>query len=72
MIRKGTKDEIRLMFRPAAVYRNASVVVSCGEQEITRKRAMIFTPGEMAVVPIPAGKLDGLDGEITVKMEVRQ
>ncbi len=72
IIRKGTKDEIRLMFRPAQVYKNASVVVTCGDQEIARKRAMIFTPGEMAVIPIAAGKLDGVDGEITVKMEVRQ
>ena len=72
IIRKGTKEEIRLMFRPAAVYKNASVVVSCGEKEIARKRAMIFTPGEMAVIPVTPDKLEGIDGEITVKMEVRK
>ena len=72
IIRKGTKEEIRLMFRPAAVYKNASVVVSCGDKEIARKRAMIFTPGEMAVIPVTPDKLEGVDGEITVKMEVRK
>ena len=72
IIRKGTKEEIRLMFRPAAVYKNASVVVSCGDKEIARKRAMIFTPGEMAVIPVAPEKLEGIDGEITVKMEVRK
>ena len=39
---------VDIMFRPAAVYRNASAVVSCGEKELFRRKAMIFTPGEMA------------------------
>jgi len=33
---------------------------------------MIFTPGEMAVIPVTPDKLEGVDGEITVKMEVRK
>ena len=71
MIRKGSTDEVRLMFRPAGVYKNASAVVMCGEREVARKRAMIFTPGEMAVLPIAGNKVAELDGDITVRMEVR-
>ncbi len=70
MIRKGTGDEVRLMFRPSGVFKNASVVVRCGSEEIARKRAMIFTPGEMAVIPLPGRKVQELDGDITVSMEV--
>ncbi|MBQ9307724.1 MAG: FAD-dependent oxidoreductase [Clostridia bacterium] len=70
-IRRGSTDEVRLMFRPAGVYKNASVVVTCGGKEIARKRAMIFTPGEMAVIPLPGNKVAALDGDITVGMEVR-
>ncbi len=39
---------VDIMFRPAAVYRNASAVITCGEKELFRRKAMIFTPGEMA------------------------
>ena len=71
MIRRGSGDEVRLMFRPAGVYRNASCVVMCGDTEIARKRAMIFTPGEMAVVALPGEKVRQLTGDITVRMEVK-
>ena len=47
-IRLHPDGPVDLMFRPAAVYRNASAVISCGEKELFRRKAMIFTPGEMA------------------------
>jgi len=40
-------DELTVMFRPAAVYRDASVVVRIGGEEILRKKQRILTPGEM-------------------------
>ncbi|MBQ8161317.1 MAG: NAD(P)/FAD-dependent oxidoreductase [Clostridia bacterium] len=69
-IRKGISEEVRLMFRPAQVFKKASAVVECNGREIARKRAMIFTPGEMAVVPLKADVVAGLDGDVTVRMEV--
>ena len=39
---------VDLMFRPSGVFRNASAVISCGGKELFRRKAMIFTPGEMA------------------------
>lgn len=68
-IRKGANEAVNLMFRPTAVFRNAACVVRCGKQEIARKKAMIFTPGEMAVIPLKAETVAALDGDITVEME---
>ena len=62
--------EVELMFRPSGVFKNASAVVRSGEKEIARKRAPIFTPGEMAVIPLKGEVVAALDGaDITVSME---
>ena len=62
--------EVELMFRPSGVFKNASAVVRSGEKEIARKRAPIFTPGEMAVIPLKGEVVAVLDGaDITVSME---
>ena len=69
-IRMDARQPVSLMFRPADVYRNASAVVSCGGKEIMRKKAMIFTPGEMAVLNIDPGQLKNLSGKsIEVRIE---
>ena len=66
----GESQEVELMFRPSGVFKNASAVVRSGEKEIARKRASIFTPGEMAVIPLKGEVLAALDGaDITVSME---
>ena len=49
--------------------RNATCVVKCGEKEIARKKAMIFTPGEMAVVKLKPEIVAGLDETVTVSIE---
>lgn len=68
-IRKGMSEGVDLMFRPTSVYRNAACVVTCGEREIARKRALIFTPGEMAVVSLKPETVKELDGPVTVRIE---
>ena len=63
-------EDVPLMFRPADVYRNAYAVVECGGQEILRKKAMIYTPGEMAVLTLKKEDFENLpDKVITVRME---
>ena len=64
-------QDVTLMFRPAGVYKNAAVVVEADGRELARKRAMIFTPGEMVALPLKADRLSGVTGDITVRMEVR-
>ena len=61
--------EVRLMFRPAGVYRGACAVARCNGREIARKKALIFTPGEMAVLPLSRETVAAIDGDVTVEME---
>ena len=69
LIRKGIERDVSLMFRPSGVFRNSTCVVRCGEKEIARKKALIFTPGEMAVVKLKADVVKSLDGDVTVTIE---
>ena len=62
---------VTLMFRPTDVFRNASVVISCGERELVRRKAMIFTPGEMASYSLKLECFQGLSetDPIVVRIE---
>lgn len=69
-IRSDTDQPVDLMFRPSAVFRNSSVVVESGAQELIRKKAMIFTPGEMALVTLRPEMLKNIGSDsITVRIE---
>ena len=68
-IRRGVVQEVDLMFRPCGVFRSAACVVRCGEREIARKKAPIFTPGEMAVVKLSPEVVASLDDVVTVTIE---
>lgn len=65
----GTDRPVSLMFRPAAVYRNSVAVAECGGRELCRKKAMIFTPGEMALLTLdPAALRDLPSDTISVRI----
>ena len=70
-VRFGTDvGDVRLMFRPDAVYRGASVVVRRGGRELVRKQTLILAPGEMAELTLKAQTVSSLCGEdITVSVE---
>ncbi|MBO6054358.1 MAG: FAD-dependent oxidoreductase [Oscillospiraceae bacterium] len=70
-VHPGTDADLRIMFRPDAVYKNAAVIVTSGEKELARKRALIFTPGEMAVIDVKPAALSGLTEPISVRIEGR-
>ena len=71
LIQLPPKESVNLMFRPSGVFRNASVVISCGEKELYRRKAMIFTPGEMVSCALKPEAFAGLDGStpVTVRIE---
>ena len=60
---------VSLMFRPDRVYRNAVATARCNGRELARRRAPIFTPGEMAVLELKADALATADGDISVSVE---
>jgi sarcosine oxidase subunit alpha len=51
-------DELALMFRPSAVFRDASVVVRVDGAELLRKKQRILTPGEMVMLRVPKAALE--------------
>ena len=61
--------DVELMFRPAGVYRGGVCYVKCGDEIVAKKKAQIFTPGEMAVVKLPKDVIAGLNGDLTVSVE---
>ena len=72
-IRRDADEDIDLMFRPSAVFRNASAVAESNGQVISRKKAMIFTPGEMAVLTLKAQDIALIPGEtLTVRIDTEE
>ena len=69
-IASSPAEDVSLMFRPSDVFRNASAIVECGGREIFRKKATIFTPGEMADLTLKKELFGTLaDSVITVRLE---
>ncbi|MBR2812683.1 MAG: FAD-dependent oxidoreductase [Solobacterium sp.] len=69
-ISSDVSQPVNLMFRPAGVYRNSAAVVECAGRIICRKKAMIFTPGEMVLITLKPEDLRDLSGsELTVRIE---
>ena len=69
-LRGEDSQSVELMFRPSAVFKNATVVVPSGDKEIARKKAPIFAPGEMVELTLKPEVVAALDGsDITVTME---
>ena len=61
---------VQIMFRPAGVYKNATVRVMDGDREIARQKKMIFTPGEMAELNLKPEVIKSLSGgDVTVQIE---
>ena len=58
------------MFRPAGVYKNATVRVMDGDREVTKLKKLIFTPGEMAELNLKPEMIKGLSGgDVTIQIE---
>ena len=69
MIPEGEGEPVQVMFRPAAVYENATVVISAGGKEILRQRKRIFTPGEMAELTLKPDTIRQIEGD-TVSVDI--
>lgn len=70
LIRRNTDEDVSLMFRPSAVFRNSTAIVECGGQAVCSRKALVFTPGEMATVVLKKDLIRTLPGNrITVRIE---
>ena len=69
-IHTDADQPVRLMFRPSQVFRSSTIVVERGDNELTRKKAMILTPGEMADITLKPDILNRSEGNtLTVRIE---
>lgn len=69
-ILRNTDKPINLMFRPDSVYRNCTAVVEASNDVLCRKKSLIFTPGEMAVMTVQPDMIRHLNGDtLTVRIE---
>lgn len=59
-INPTAQEDITVMFRPRGVYRNATAYIRAGETVLAKKRARIFTPGEMVSMTVPCKILNTL------------
>ncbi len=65
-----TAHAVRVMFRPACVYENATVRVLDGDKEILKAKRRILAPGEMADITLQPGVVAALSGAIlTVRID---
>ncbi len=70
LIRTNTEEDVSLMFRPSAVFKNSKAVVECGGRTVCSRPALVFTPGEMAAVILKKEQIRNLAGNrITVRIE---
>lgn len=65
------ENDLPLMFRPTAVFRDAAVVVRLDGTEVSRKKHRILTPGEMVRLTLPKALFArfGEAKELTVEVE---
>jgi sarcosine oxidase subunit alpha len=64
-------DKVHLGFRPDAVYRQAQIRVLADGAVIWQQRRLIMTPGEMAVIDLPTGRLTPETQELSIEVGVR-
>lgn len=61
---------VQLMFRPQAVYENATIRVLDGDREILKRKKRILTPGEMVELTLTPEQIIDLSGtDLTVQIE---
>ncbi len=70
-ISTGSSEDVTLMFRPSEVFRNASVTAEYAGQELARKKAQIFTPGEMVSLTVKGKLLAGLSGSSSLTISIQ-
>lgn len=65
----GEGEDVRLFFRVGAIVDNAVLTVKQGDTLLATKKKRRMTPGEMESFVLPAAKLAGVSGELTICVE---
>lgn len=65
----GLSDDVHIRFRVTEVFKDCSVVIRAGEQELLRRKSRILVPSEMLDIIIKKEKLVGVTEDITAAIE---
>ena len=66
------EKDVRMMFRPRAVYKGAQIIASIGEKVLLTKKARILAPGEMVNFTLKKEELSGADPELPLTVEIKE
>ncbi len=72
MISDSPDQDIRMMFRPRAVYKNAQVTARVGEKVLYSKKARILAPGEMVTFTLSRDELGAADPELPLTVMIEE
>ena len=72
LVPEGEAQPVQLMFRPAAVYENATVRVLDGDREVLKQKKRILTPGEMESFPLDPTAIPADADTVTFVVEEAQ
>ena len=61
--------DVHIRFRVTGVFKDCSVVIKAGEEELVRRKSRILVPSEMLDIIIKKDKLEGVNCDITAEIE---
>lgn len=71
-ISSAPEKDVRVMFRPRAVYKKSHVIASIGDQVLFSKKERILAPGEMVTIKLSAEDIAGAPAELPLNVEIRE
>ena len=63
-------QDIKLFFRVRAKYVNCTVKATCGDKVIAARKRRVVVPGEMETLLLTKSALSGIDGDVTLSLEI--
>ena len=71
-ISDAPEQDVRIMFRPRAVYKNAKIIAQIGEKALYSKKAKILAPGEMVNFTLSRDDLSAVDPSLPLTVMIEE
>lgn len=72
LISAAPEQDVRVMFRPRAVYKNAKITASVGDKTLYSKKSKILAPGEMVNFTLSKDELSAADPELPLTVMIEE
>lgn len=66
---RNSREDTHLRFRVRSIYRDATILISCGDQVIAKRKALVLLPSEMQDITLKYPLLEQADADIIVRIE---